>query len=125
MTFARYVAVQLVAYALDLGSFLVLLDGGAGPIPANVAAKILAGGFAFFAHRAFTFGVRGRERIAGEAVRYAVLLALNVPLASGLLAVLLLATTHAPTAKVLADVVCVGLTFVLTRHAVFGRGRAR
>jgi putative flippase GtrA len=121
MTFARYVAVQLAAYALDMGTFLVLLHGGvAGPVPANVAAKIAAGGFAFFAHRAFTFRLGGTAR-AGEAARYAILLALNVPLASVLLAALLQVVPHPVAAKFLSDVVCVGLTFLLTRHAVFGR----
>ena len=90
MTFARYVAVQIAAYALDMGAFLVLLHGGiAGPVPANVAAKIVAGGFAFFAHRAFTFRLGGTAQ-ASEAARYAILLALNVPVASALLAALLL-----------------------------------
>lgn len=121
MTFARYVAVQLAAYALDMGMFLVLLHGGiAGPVPANVAAKIAAGAFAFFAHRAFTFRLGGTAR-AGEATRYAILLALNVPLASALLAALLHVVPHPVAAKFLADVVCVGLTFLLTRRAVFGR----
>lgn len=119
MTFARYVAVQLAAYALDFGAFIALLWGvAADPIAANVAAKVIAGTFAFFVHRSFTFRVAG-TRIGGEAVRYGLLLALNVPVASGLLALLLAVVPHAPTAKVLADVVCVGLTFLLTRHGVF------
>ena len=124
MTFARYVAVQLAAYAIDMGSFLLLLQFGAwGPVGANVVAKIAAGGFAFFAHRAFTFRVEGRERMAGEALRYGILLALNVPVASALLAVLLFVIPHPAIAKFAADVVCVGLTFLLTRHAVFGGTR--
>lgn len=120
MTFARYVAVQIVAYGIDFGMFLVLIAMlGIGPIAANVAAKIAAGAFAFVAHRAFTFRVAGRQRVAGEAMRYALLLALNVPLASGLLAALLLVIRDPPLAKVLSDVISVGVTFLLTRHAVF------
>lgn len=119
MTFARYVAVQLAAYAFDFGTFVALLWGvAADPVAANVVAKSVAGAFAFYAHRSFTFRVTG-TRIGGEAVRYGLLLALNVPVASGLLALLLVVVPHAPTAKVLADVVCVGLTFLLTRHGVF------
>lgn len=125
MTFARYLAVQVAAYAIDFGVFLLLLGAGTGPIAANVAAKLGAGAFAFVLHRAFTFRVAGRSGVAGEALRYALLLALNVPLTSGLLALLLLVLPHAPAAKLLADVVGVGVTFLLTRHAVFGRGGAR
>jgi putative flippase GtrA len=123
MTFVRYVAVQLVAYAIDLGLFVLLFHAGmAGPIAANVVAKIAAGAFAFAAHRHFTFAVTGTHRIGREALKYGVLLALNVPVASGLLALLMLVTPHPTIAKILSDVICVGLTFLLTRHAVFGQG---
>lgn len=125
MTFARYVGVQLAAYALDFGTFAILLWSAlAEPVPANVAAKLVAGAFAFLAHRAYTFRVSG-TRIGGEALRYAVLLALNVPVASALLALVMLAGPSAPVAKVIADVVCVGLTFLLTRHGVFGGALTR
>lgn len=125
MTFARYVAVQVVAYGLDFGTFILLMKAlDSGAIAANVAAKVVAGAFAFLAHRAFTFRVAGPHRMVGEAVRYALLLALNVPLATGLLALFLVVIRDAPMAKVLADVVSVGLTFLLTRHAVF-RASAR
>lgn len=123
MTFARYVAVQLVAYTIDLGIFVLLFHGGvAGPIAANVVAKIAAGAFAFAAHRHYTFRVAGRHRIGREALKYGVLLAANVPVASGVLALLMLVVPSATLAKIVADVICVGLTFLLTRHAVFGQG---
>ena len=121
MTFVRYVAVQLVAYAIDLGVFVLLFHGAiAGPITANVLAKIAAGAFAFYAHRGYTFRVEGTERIRLEAARYALLLALNVPLASALLALLMLVLPSATLSKIAADVICVGLTFALTKHGVFG-----
>ena len=123
MTFVRYVAVQLVAYVIDLGVFIALFHAGvAGPIVANVVAKIAAGAFAFAAHRGFTFGVAGMHRIGREALAYGALLALNVPVASGLLALLLLAIENATLAKIVSDVICVGLTFVLTKHGVFRAG---
>ena len=126
MTFVRYVAVQLVAYAVDLGVFVLLFHGAvSGPIAANVAAKVAAGTFAFGAHRAFTFRIAGADRVGREALKYALLLALNVPLASALLALLLRVVPNATAAKIAADVVCVGLTFLLTRHAVFARPASR
>jgi putative flippase GtrA len=121
MTFVRYVAVQLVAYAIDLGVFVLLLHAGiAGPIAANVVAKIAAGVFAFHAHRGFTFRIQRRTRIGREAMKYALLLALNVPVSSALLALLMLAVPSATVAKIAADVMCVALTFMLTKHGVFG-----
>ncbi len=125
MTFARYVAVQLAAYAIDLGLFVLLFHTAtAGPIVANVVAKIAAGAFAFQAHRGYTFRIASNERIGREAVKYALLLALNVPVASGLLALLMLVVPSATASKIAADVICVGLTFMLTKHAVFARNGA-
>ena len=126
MTFVRYVAVQLVAYAIDLGVFVLLFHGAiAGPITANVLAKIAAGTLAFYAHRGYTFRITGTGRIRREAVKYASLLALNVPLASALLALLMLVVPSATVSKIAADVICVGLTFMLTKHGVFGENMLR
>ena len=123
MTFARYVAVQLAAYAIDLGAFVLLFHAGvAGPITANVVAKIAAGVFAFAAHRHYTVRVAGTQRIGREALKYGVLLAANVPVASALLALLMLVIANATLAKIASDVICVGLTFFLTKHGVFGQG---
>ncbi len=122
MTFVRYLAVQLVAYAVDLGVFVLLFEGGfAAPIPANVAAKIAAGALAFAAHRYYTFRIEGSQRVGREALKYGALLALNVPVASGLLAALMQVIASPTAAKIVADVACVFVTFLLTRHGVFGR----
>lgn len=124
-TFGRYVGVQLLAYAIDMGVFLLASHAGAGPIPANIAAKLAAGLFAFVVHRRMTFGVHGQPGVAGQALRYGLLLALNVPLASGVLALLLPWIAPAALAKFVADVICVGLTFVLSRQLVFRPTAAR
>ena len=118
-TFGRYVAIQLIAYAIDLGFFLVLTAVEVGPVVSNGAAKIAAGLFAFTAHRRVTFGVHSQPGLAGQGLRYGALLAVNVPLASGVLA-LLLHWIHMPTlAKFIADVVCVLLTFSVSQRFVF------
>ena len=125
MTLARYVLVQIVAYGLDFGGFYALYHGGiATPVVANLGGKLIAGLFAFFAHRGFTFRVHESERRASHAVKYFVLLALNAPISSGILAGLLLFTSEVAAAKILADVISVGLTFLLTKHVVFSRGSA-
>lgn len=120
MTFLRYLAIQVLAYGIDMGSFLFALHFGlAGPIVANVVAKLAAGGFAFAAHRHFTFDVGGSGFIKRQAVRYFLLLAANVPIASGLLALTLLWIPVPVVAKLLSDVVGVVFTYVLSKHFIF------
>ena len=120
MTFLRYLAIQLLAYGIDMGSFLLVLYFAlAGPITANVIAKLAAGGFAFAAHRHFTFKVGGRGFIKRQALRYFLLLAVNVPIASALLALILLWIPVPVVAKFLSDVVGVAFTYILSKHFIF------
>lgn len=120
MTFVRYVAIQLLAYGIDMGLFLIVLQAGlCGPILANVLAKLAAGIFAFVAHRSFTFRVGENPAIRRQAIRYFLLLALNVPVASAILAFLLLWVAEPVAAKFIADVVCVALTYGLSKYFIF------
>lgn len=123
--FSRYVAVQLVAYAIDMGGFLLLVALQVAPLPANVVAKIVAGGFAFLVHRGFTFCVAGTDRSAHQLLRYALLLAINVPVATTLLALLLPWLQPPALAKFVADAACVALSFLATRHLVFRSGASK
>jgi putative flippase GtrA len=119
-TFIVYVAVQIVAYGLDFGLFWLIVSHAAmNPIIANVAGKVLAGIFAFGAHKTFTFRASASGRTTHEALRYFLLLLFNIPLSSGLLTILLwFAPPYA--AKIAADVIGLGITFVLVRLIVFG-----
>lgn len=120
MTFVRYVAIQLLAYGIDMGMFLVVLKSGlSGPIVSNVLAKLAAGIFAFVAHRNFTFRVGNDRAIRQQAVRYFILLALNIPVASVILALLLLWIAEPVAAKFIADIICVALTYGLSKHFIF------
>jgi putative flippase GtrA len=125
VTFVRYVAVQLAAYAIDMGVFFALFAPAlAKPAVANLFGKLAAGLFAFFAHRHFTFQVRIPGGRAVAAVKYFALLALNAPLSSLILMGILTFVSNVVLAKVLSDVVSVGLTFALTRWLVFPPPRA-
>ena len=124
MTIVRYVLVQLVAYGIDLGGFYALISTTViGPLPANVGGKIAAGLFAFFAHRRFTFNVQEETGKVTQAVRYFILLAVNVPMSSLILAGMLLIITDPVPAKICSGVASVGLSFLLTKYLVFGRRR--
>lgn len=126
MSFIRYVAVQLVAYGLDMGTFVLMLaSSGAGPLLANVSGKVVAGLFAFVVHRRFTFEAASSSRQGPQAVMYGLLLAFNIPLSSAVLSVVLLALPLPVAAKFLSDVICVFITYWLSRKYVFVGGRNR
>lgn len=124
MTFARYVAIQLFAYLIDMGGFLLLIHSSwSGPFVANVAGKTAAGLFAFVAHRHFTFQGAHKSGRKAQAVKYFVLLALNMPLSTAVLAVLLMIIEHAALAKGIADGICVLLTYWLSKTFIFAGPR--
>jgi putative flippase GtrA len=126
MTFARYGLVQVFAYVIDMGTFLLVLwTGLSGPLLANVAAKVAAGLFAFAAHRHFTFGTGERGNTLAQGLRYFALLALNIPLSSGLLALLLPWIPQSAVAKFISDVVIVAVTYWVSKVIVFAPAKAR
>ena len=120
MSFVRYVAVQVLAYAMDLGLFLLLFGlAGAGPMAANVVAKVGGGLFAYLSHRHFTFGVSEQGGQVRPALLYMALWTLTVPLSTALLGVLVLLDALALVAKVVADVMCVGLNYWISKKYIF------
>ncbi|WP_053146224.1 GtrA family protein [Pseudomonas sp. P97.38] len=119
MTFARYGAIQLLAYALDMGTFLLLLVFFRDePVLANIAGKGVAGLFAFFLHRHFTFKSNQGNGKA-QALSYFALLAVNIPLASALLSAGLYVVDHPSAVKFVADVACVFVTYWISKWFVF------
>ena len=122
MTFIRYGAIQLMAYALDMGAFLLLIAFFEGhPVLANIAGKAIAGVFAFFVHRHFTFrSTHGSGK--AQAVRYFSLLAINIPVASTLFSVGLYFVDSPGPVKLICDVLCVALTYWISKLFVFHSG---
>jgi putative flippase GtrA len=120
MIFFRYVVIQLLAYVIDMGVFLFVLHFGiAQSVWGNVMSKFAAGLFAFFAHRHFTFRVAGGVAASGQAIRYFFVLVLNIPVATAILALLQIWFAEPVVAKFIADVICVGLTYLLSKHLIF------
>jgi len=120
-TFIKYNFIQVLAYGLELGLFFLVLSLGANMlVVANVFAKIVAGICTFLSHKYYTFRKRSSERIFGEALAYFALLGANTFFSSYLL---VLFTNYLPAgyAKPLADIICVGINFILTHTVVFGR----
>ena len=120
MTLLRYIVIQLLAYGMDMGMFLIISKSElSGPIFANVLAKLAAGIFAFIVHRNFTFRVADSSAITHQAFRYFTLLALNVPVASAVFALLLLWITEPAVNKFISDVVCISMSCELNKHFIF------
>ncbi|MCX2545066.1 GtrA family protein [Pseudomonas sp. COW5] len=119
MTFAKYMGVQLLAYALDMSSFLLfayLLDGQ--HVLANIFSKLFSGVFAFFLHRHFTFQSTETSRRT-QAIRYFSLLTINIPVSSGLFYVTLALITPPAFAKFVSDAACTAITYWISKVAIF------
>lgn len=120
MIFLKYVAIQVFAYVIDMGLFLLVLYLGiVGPIGANVISKLAAGSFAFLAHRSFTFNVAETGMVTKQAVRYFLVLAVNVPVASAILGLIFMWLPIPVIAKFISDIVSVGLSYLLSKHFIF------
>lgn len=124
MTFIRYGAIQLMVYALDIGTFLLLMVLAQDhPVQANIAGKLVAGVFAFFLHRHFTFqSTRASGKV--QAVRYFSLLAINIPVASALFSLGLYFINSPAPVKFVSDVICVVLTYWASKLLVFRPSQA-
>jgi putative flippase GtrA len=125
MTFLRYLVVQLMAYVVDMGSFMLLLNLIIiDPITANILSKILAGIFAFILQRKFTFRVEADGLLQKQAMRYFVILFINIPIASSILFLMLLWTPDAVRAKLFSDIACVGISYLLSKYFIFSSGNS-
>lgn len=120
MTFVRYVTIQIIAYGIDMGVFLIVLNTTpSGALLANLAGKISAGIFAFLVHQSFTFRISKADRHSRQAVRYFILLGINIPLSSLVLGAILYIISFPVIAKILSDVICVIITFLISKTWVF------
>jgi putative flippase GtrA len=120
VTFLRYLIIQAIAYAIDMGLFVALLYSS--PLDAffsNILSKIAAGIFAFLVHQNFTFRVDKSNKNKTQAIRYFILLGLNVPISSMVLSSLLHVVEMAIAAKFMSDVFCVLLSFYVSKKWVF------
>lgn len=120
MTFLRYLLIQLFAYGIDMGSFFFLIQFDfIGPIIANIFSKLAAGCFAFVVHRRYTFKMASSGFAGVQAVRYFIVLATNVPVASMMLVFILIWVPLPVVAKIISDTVMVVLSYVLSKKFIF------
>ena len=116
----RYNLVQVSAYVFDIAIFM----GVVFLLPerlalANFCGKAFAGIYAFIFHKYFTFQSVGDGGGKGEALRFALLLIFNSVLSTYLLLLFTPYIKDTFFSKVLADVVCVVMSFLLANKLVF------
>jgi putative flippase GtrA len=117
---ALYVIVQLLAYGLDVGTFVLLVERFAvAPLWANICAKAVAGCFAFFTHRHVTFDAAAGGRLSDQALRYVLLLIANSVASSAMLALFMRVVPSPVMAKIIADVILIAVSFGLSKSVVF------
>jgi putative flippase GtrA len=120
MIIVRYVAVQLVAYAVEMASFALMFEGlHFDLINSNIFSKIIAGLLAFFAHRFFTFQIERKPIIGVQAFKYFLLLGLNIPVSSLFLWTFTRILPSPIISKLFADLLCIGLTYIISKKLVF------
>ena len=120
MTFLRYLLIQVLAYGIDMGAFFFLFHYIlAGPIIANIFSKLAAGCFAFLVHRRYTFNLAMSGDVGKQSIRYFIVLAVHVPVASAILVVILIWLPLPVLAKFLSDIVMVLFSYVLSKKFIF------
>lgn len=120
MSFLKYVMIQVIAYGIDLGSFTFLISQtGLWDLAANAGGKLLAGIFAFVAHRCFTFQTSRSGNVSRQAFRYFALLGLNIPMSSAILYGVSYLVPTILVAKIISDGICIVITYSLSRQFVF------
>lgn len=123
MTFVRYLIIQGGAYILDMGSFIIIKESvDSGALVANLGAKLIAGLFAFVAHRYFTFPAASGRGMSLQAIKYFSILALNIPASMAVLSGALEFVENAVLAKFLSDIACLILTYWISRSHIFTPG---
>lgn len=120
MQFIRYLLVQVIAYGIDMGGFILLsIIFKMDPLISNSISKFFAGLFAFYSHRKFTFDARDKATNRQQFFRYFLLLALNVPISSLILKIVLFGVPSAVTAKFISDIVGIFFTYLFSKYYVF------
>ncbi len=120
MTFTKYLAIQLLAYVIDMFFFTVSVNMlFINPITSNICGKIAAGIFAFFLHRIFTFNIKTKKIVYQQAILYFSFLFLNIPLSSLIFIFNLSWIPNRFLAKFISDVVLFGLSYFLSKFLVF------
>jgi len=119
MKFLRYALVAGIAYGIDFGGFILLLNIGYSPFWANTLIKVVAAIFGFFSHRYFTYLIKVRDGMGKDAIRYFGLALFYTPTSSILLYGIILIISNPIHAKIISDISFFILMFWITSRFTF------
>ncbi|MBC7404635.1 MAG: GtrA family protein [Cytophaga sp.] len=123
MKFLRYALVAGIAYGIDFGGFILLLNIGYSPFWANTLIKVVAAIFGFFSHRYFTYLIKVRNGMGKDAIRYFGLALFYTPTSSILLYGIMLIISNPIYAKVISDISLFILMFWITSRFTFVKAK--
>ena len=118
----RYILVQCAGYSIDVGGFFILHNYfGISPLLANLVCKPIAAFFAFIIHRTYTFNQRDERGLGSQAIKYIILLLINIQINSLFLIGYMCSGMPIIIARISADVTGFVLTYFALKHLVFRR----
>jgi putative flippase GtrA len=122
MTIFYYLIVGSLAYLIDLGCFILILSTQnffMGPVFASLVSKITSSLFSFFAHRSVTFKHQKDTPCIQQSFKYFLLVILNAPFSAWLLMINLHWISIPLHAKIVTDILCMALSYWLSKQFVF------
>lgn len=117
----RYGGVGIGVVAIDYILYLAIVTAWPdAAVPANLIARLAAGTVGFVGHARFTF--RTSDRLARSGLRYGMLMAANMAIAS-LLLMAMLPLLGVVFAKLASDVITITAGYLASRYCVFAPAR--
>ncbi len=116
--FLRYNLVQILCYLIEMAIFLILFEMKKQLFFANFYSKIISAIMSFFAHKYFSFEKNRNHNLTSEMLRYGALVAVNLVFNS-LFLLFLSQFIIEWLAKIISDICCVFINFILVRKIVF------
>jgi len=122
--FSKYGGAALGSAITDYAVFSVLFFYGLGAVPSQMVARISGGIFSFVTNKYWSFEAKKLSSVKTEGRRFLILYLFSYALALGIFYALNeLAGMPAYPAKIIADISCFVVNFVVMRSYVFGGGQ--
>lgn len=120
---AKYIAVGLIVYVVDLATFALLAEGaGVHYLAANTAAKVTGAASGFLLHKHVTFAGPQEASALRQAPQYVALLVFSVVLGNTLTYLAVdVASMNEVAGKVAADAIVIANAFLVSRAVIFRR----
>jgi putative flippase GtrA len=124
LQFSKYGGIAVGSAMLDYAVFSILYFVGAGAMPSQMVARLSGGAFSFVLNKFWCFEAASRRTVVREGRRFLMLYAFSYGLSLGVLYTLN-DRLNVPVypAKILADVTCFVINFIVMKRYVFSATR--